>query len=207
MSELDAPSAEASRTAAPASPLAHAWRSGSHGPVPIGITISQRRLSIVQLTERKGQAGSVPAALESVTGLSLPGPGEMRSARELSAVWVQPGSWLLVQPWRAEPSLARVVEAACGRTASIVDLTGGKAVLRLTGPKARDVLAKGCRIDLHPRAFGPGCAAATVIGHVDTLLLQVDEAPTFDLVVGSTYAASFLDWLEHAAEEYGYELI
>jgi sarcosine oxidase subunit gamma len=91
--------------------------------------------------------------------------------------------------------------------ASVVDLTGGRLALRLSGKRARDVLAKGCRVDLDPRAFGPGRAAATIIGHVETLVIQADAAPTFDLIVGSSYAASFLDWLQHAAAEYGYELI
>jgi sarcosine oxidase gamma subunit len=42
---------------------------------------------------------------------------------------------------------------------------------------------------------------------VDTLVIQVDEASTFDLIVGSTYAANFLNWLQHAAAEYGYEMM
>jgi sarcosine oxidase subunit gamma len=171
------------------------------------VTIAERRLAIVQLSARKGREADAIAAIESVTGVGLPDPGHASSARDLMAVWAQPSSWLLMQPWRSAPSLARVIEAACGQTASIVDQTWGKAALRLCGPKARDVLAKGCRIDLHPRAFGANRAAATVIGHVDTLIIQVDDAPTFDVIVGSTYAASFLDWLEHAAEEYGCELI
>lgn len=171
------------------------------------MTISERHLTFVQLTARKGQADAVPAALESVTGLSLPLPGQMASARELVAVWVQPRSWLLMQPLRSGASLARVLDAACGSMASVVDLTGGRTALRLSGGRVLDVLAKGCRVDLHPRVFRRGRAAATIIGHVDTLVIQVDDAPTFDLVVGSTYAASFLDWLQHAAAEYGYELI
>jgi sarcosine oxidase gamma subunit len=39
------------------------------------------------------------------------------------------------------------------------------------------------------------------------VVIPIDEAPTFDLIVPATYAASFLDWLERAAEEWGYELI
>lgn len=47
--------------------------------------------------------------------------------------------------------------------ASIFDQSGGRTVLRLSGPRARDVLAKGLPIDLHSRAFGPGSAATRTI--------------------------------------------
>ena len=205
---MSEPSNPAGNALIAASPLAHHWRPGRHGAAePDVMTISERRLAIVQLTARKDQVEATAAALASVTGLDLPQPGHTSSARDLMAVWAQPNSWLLMQPLRPGPSLPRVLDAACGGVASIVDLTGGRAVLRLAGGRVRDVLAKGCRIDLHPRAFGPGRSAMTVIGHVETVVIQIDEAPTFDLIVPATYAASFLDWLERAAEEWGYELI
>lgn len=192
----------------PASPLTSHWRPGHRGTESsTPVAISERGLAFVQLTARRGQADAVQSALASVTGLDLPAPGHTASARELVAVWVQPRSWLLMQPLRSGSTLARVLEAACGSMASVVDLTGGRLTLRLSGTRARDVLAKGCPVDLHPRAFGPGRAAATSIGHVDTLVIQVDEASTFDLIVGSTYAANFLNWLQHAAAEYGYEMM
>lgn len=192
----------------PVSPLAHHWRPGRHGAAgPDVLAISERRLAFVQLTARKGQVEAMTAALAGVTGLDLPQPGHTSSARDLMAVWTQPNSWLLAQPLRPGPNLPRVLDAACGTSASIVDLNGGKVVLRLAGGRVRDVLAKGCRVDLHPRAFGPGRCAMTVIGHVKTVVAQIDDAPTFELIVGASFAVSFLDWLERAAEEWGYELI
>jgi sarcosine oxidase subunit gamma len=65
------------------------------------------------------------------------------------------------------------------------------------------MLSRGCRVDLHPRAFGPGRAASTMIAHVGCLVHQVDDAPSYDLVVFSTFAQTFLEWLLHAAAEDG----
>ena len=40
--------------------------------------------------------------------------------------------------------------------AAIVDQSHGRTILRVTGPKVRDALAKGVPVDLHPRAFTDG---------------------------------------------------
>ena len=63
---------------------------------------------------------------------------------------------------------------------------------------ARAVLARGCRIDLHPRAFGPGRAASTTIAQIGCLIHQTDDAPAFDLTVFATLAEPFFHWLVEA---------
>ena len=87
-----------------------------------------------------------------------------------------------------------------------VNLRPGKVVVRVSGARARDVLAKGCPVDLHARAFGPGAAAATEIAHMGCLVWQVDDRPTFDLAVNRSLSKSFWSWLAASAAEYGYEV-
>ena len=88
----------------------------------------------------------------------------------------------------------------------MVDQSHGRAVLRLAGARARDVLAKGCRLDLHPRAFRPGMCAQTAIAQIGVLLHQVDERPTYDLYVAGGYAVDLLEWLTASAAEFGYRI-
>ncbi len=171
-----------------------------------GTAIAERRLAIVQLQARKGQEPALATAIVSAFGLTLPPPGQASSADSTTAVWIQPGSWLVLAPFTARGDLARRLAGGVAGLASVTDQTFGKAVLRLSGERARDVLAKGCRVDLHPRAFGPGRAAATTIAQIGCVLVQADEAPTFDLVVPSTLAEAFLEWLEASAAEFGCEI-
>ncbi|MGH3851274.1 MAG: sarcosine oxidase subunit gamma, partial [Pseudonocardiaceae bacterium] len=98
------------------------------------------------------------------------------------------------------------LEAALAGSASLVDQSDGKAVLRIAGPRTRDVLAKGCPLDLHPRVFKPGDAATTAISLIPCQLWQIDEAPTYDIAVASSYAGSFWRWLTASAAEYGYQV-
>jgi sarcosine oxidase subunit gamma len=81
----------------------------------------------------------------------------------------------------------------------VTDVSQGRTMLRIAGPDARDWLAQGCPIDLHPAAFPPGACAQTAIARMPCLLLAVDATPTFDVSVSRSYARSFWDWLATAS--------
>ena len=72
---------------------------------------------------------------------------------------------------------------------SAVDVSAQRIILRLRGPRVRDVLAKGCAIDLHPRVFGRGCSAQTTLGRAGVVLLALCDAGDDYLVfVRSSFA-------------------
>jgi sarcosine oxidase subunit gamma len=91
--------------------------------------------------------------------------------------------------------------------AAVSDQSGSRAVMRVSGPRVRDALAKGCMIDLHHRAFGPGDAAMTSIAHIVAHVWQLDNIPTYDLVVSRSMAASFWSWFETSAAQFGYTVL
>ena len=75
--------------------------------------------------------------------------------------------------------------------------------LRLTGLRVRDVLAKGCSIDLHPRVFGRGRSAQTALGQAGVVLLALsDAADDVVVLVRSSFAGYLADWLLDAALEF-----
>jgi sarcosine oxidase subunit gamma len=90
--------------------------------------------------------------------------------------------------------------------ASISDQSGGRTVLRVSGPRARDVLAKGLPIDLHPRVFAPGSAATSAIALMGVQLWQIDDRPSYDIALFRSLSASFWRWLASSAAEFGYEV-
>ena len=76
--------------------------------------------------------------------------------------------------------------------------------MRLTGSRVRDLLAKGCSIDLHPRVFTPGTAVQTTIGQAGVILLALSDAgDDFLVLVRSSFAGYLADWLLDAAQEFG----
>ena len=173
-------------------------RDGAAGGTPV--ILSERRVDIVQVM-------GTEATVRDIAGLALPKPGRAEIAGNAMAVWIQPSSWLVIRPRGTEGSLARTLADASGGAVAVVDQSHGRAVLRLSGTDARDVLAKGCRLDLHPRAFSAGSAATTTIDHITVTIVQIDAAPTYDLVLPANFAEAFLDWLRMSAAEFGYEII
>jgi len=97
--------------------------------------------------------------------------------------------------------------AELGQLAAVTDQTDARAVLKLHGPRVRDVLAKGCPVDLHPRAFRRGDTALTTIGGIGTQIWWADVDEAFHLAVPRSMAGSFWSWLVPSAQEFGVEIL
>lgn len=191
----------------PRSPLAAFEPKGRLGAAsPSPVAIAEVRLAIVQVQARRGRAADVAAAAEQKLGIALPGPGRFDRAGELSAAAIAPDTWLFTAPFVQEGALAARIGDAFAGIAAVTDQSHGKTTLRISGTAARSVLDKGCRIDLHPRAFSVGHAAVTPIDHVTLLIAQIDDAPTYYLVAPSTLVQSLLEFLAASAAEFGYTL-
>ena len=120
------------------------------------------------------------------------------------AVWLGPDEWLLTSTTETPEELEALVRAVVvplGGAAA--DVSAQRIGLRLTGPRARDVLAKGCSIDLHPRVFRRGSSAQTTLGQAGVVLLALSAAGDEYLVlVRSSFAGYLADWLLDAALEF-----
>jgi sarcosine oxidase subunit gamma len=122
----------------------------------------------------------------------------------IAAFWLGPDEWLAVAPEaEGERLLADLGGALAGRHAAALDQSAARGVLRLSGPRARDVLAKGCRLDLHQGVFKPGQCAQTAIARALVLICALDEMPSFDLYVRPSFSHYITHWLLDAMAEYG----
>ena len=193
--------------ALPLSPLAHVLSPGRYGralPEGPGVTLSGvHPCEIVSVIAAKGKTTALAAALKKDFGLALPGMGQSAQARGLMMVGVQPDSRLVVQP--GGQGLAGKLDGKLGKLAMVTSQSHGRTLMRIAGPRARDVLSKGTAVDLHAQAFKPGMAAATQIGHVGVTIVCTG-ADSFDLITGSTFAAGFWDGLCELSLEWGYEV-
>lgn len=191
----------------PIHPLAGVAKPGRHGDAgedPVRITLPRR--DIVQVAVRRGHAAAVAQLLRGRYGLDLPEVGRATDADAHAAIWIQPGAWMLTAPRGAEGALAGEVARLLAGHAAVIDQSHGRTTIVIEGAQARAVLAKGCRIDLHPSVFGPGHAASTVIAQVNCLIRQLDATPRFEMTVFSTLAEPFFHWLADSAAGSGYEI-
>ena len=179
---------------------------GRYGPPgEPGIVIAERSgLGLATVARRKG--GPLRVAVKASYGVDLPDGSAVVQGREVSFVGYGPGQWLAVSETLAGETLARDLAERLRGLASISDQSGGRTVLRVKGPRARDVLAKGLPIDLHHSVFGPGSAATSTISLMGVQLWQVDDAPTYDIALFRSVSASFWRWLTASAAGFGYEV-
>jgi len=155
---------------------------------------------------READVPTVRSALRKSPRIALPEqPNGAASAGGRIAIWIAPRRLWLVAAAQDAGSLAGLPDLVAGR-AAVTDLSHARVVLRLSGPEARTTLAKLCRIDLHPKAFGPGRTAQTPLGQIPALIHCVDEAQTFDLYLPRSLARSATEMLIDAAAEFGLEI-
>lgn len=169
------------------------------------VSIDERAgLGIHVISAGAGREPEIASLVHSQTGLELPAGPKRVSKDQLSLIGTAPGQWLAVADGGgARERLGKLVDALAG-LATVADVSDGKAVLRVSGPRVRDALTKGCSLDLHPRSFKPGDAATTPVALIDCQIWQLDETPAYELAVPSSFAESFLHWFTSSAVEFGY---
>lgn len=174
-------------------------------PADAGVTLSEQPFT--GYINLRGDSGdeTFTKAVRDVTGLDLPiEPNTFVEDGEFSAIWLGPNEWYIVTPAGDELSVIEKLESALAdRHVAINDLTSGLTTVRLTGANARDLLQKGCTLDLHPRSFGAGQCAQTLVAKSGALILYRGDEPTFELVVRRSFADYLFVWFEDAAIEYG----
>ncbi|CAO4183280.1 sarcosine oxidase subunit gamma [Methylorubrum aminovorans] len=210
MSEAATTQASSSRAPSPLWRPRGAWegagKTGRYGAAkgPAGIRLMLRDgFGLATLIAADGKEADLRAILTERFGLSLPEAGAAHIEGERGLVWSAPGQWLSVAP---SPRDLRDLPEALRGVAAVTDQSDSRALVRISGPQARAMLAKGVAVDLHPRAFGPGQVAVTSIAHIGVQLWQRDAEPTYEIAVARSFAGSFWHWLEHAAAEFGYEV-
>jgi sarcosine oxidase gamma subunit len=84
-------------------------------------------------------------------------------------------------------------QQACEGIAAVVDLSSALAPFRIDKSAQYAKLAGGCRLDLDPKAFQEGDAAATLIAQVQVILARLPDALL--VLTPSTTARHFKEWL------------
>lgn len=175
------------------------------GPGPHSLVAGWREgLSILNL---RGPAGSAAfqGAVAGALGLALPTwPGGVAEHEGLRLVWVGPDDWFVIGAKGQAERLAAVLRLAlAGQHHAVTDVSSGYTVLHLSGPPARDVLAQGCPLDLHPRAFTVGAAAGSHFFKASVWLWQTDASPAYELLVRRSFMGYAWEMLARTTAECG----
>jgi sarcosine oxidase, subunit gamma len=167
---------------------------------PLYLTVTSERTFLeIRSWLPEHKLGQPPAAL---AGCALPSEVGATLAGPLRVLCVAPAEWVLVarEPWSTIFARHAAAEPTPGLV--LLDVTDAYATLKVRGREAREVLSKGCGLDLHPRAFPPGRCARTRFAQIPLIIDHVDDEQGFDLHVARSYVRWLADWLQDAALEF-----
>lgn len=138
-------------------------------------------------------------------GIALPlSPNTTTRGERLTAFWLGPRSWLLVAerpgaPFEDFDGQRDAVNAVGG---ALFDVSTSRVAFRVAGPYALAILAGGCPLDLHARAFPAGACAQSLFGHVNALVHKIDETPAFVVMVARSFGQDVSHALRDSAARY-----
>jgi len=106
-------------------------------------------------------------AVSGLTGQEIPAVNRANVVGDAGLCWMSPDELLVLVPYvQVEAKLAELNTALGGEHALAVNVSDARAVFRVTGDSARDVMAKLAPVDLSPGAFEPGHFRRTRLAQV-----------------------------------------
>ena len=168
----------------------------------VGLSIRTRlNTSLINLRAED----KIKAKIKKLFGTALPkAANKMTAIGTRRALWLGPDETLLIFDEAQEAELMLSIKDTLNQTHYAATLiSDAYHIFQLTGPHIRDVLSKGCSLDLHESAFISGDCAQTGLGQA-AVTLAAEEDGSFLLICRTSFADYISSWLKDAAIEYGY---
>ncbi|WP_420899261.1 sarcosine oxidase subunit gamma [Fertoeibacter niger] len=138
-----------------------------------------------------------PAAVQAAVGLGLPAQRRIIMDGQRAVGWMSPDELLLILPYAdAAAALQRIAAALDGVHHLAVDVSDARAVFRITGPRADQVLTKLCPVDL--AALAPDELRRTRAAQVAAAFWR--EGDGYTLVSFRSVAGYVMGLLSHSAQ-------
>ncbi|MDA0963235.1 MAG: sarcosine oxidase subunit gamma [Proteobacteria bacterium] len=143
----------------------------------------------------------VKKAATGAAGTDMPGPGAAKIKGDHGLCWMSPDEVLVLCPYdKVAATVARLEKALAGEHALVVNVSDARASFCVSGPKARDVMAKLAPVDLAPQAFLPGMFRRSKLAQVPAAFWMTNNG-TFRIVCFRSVAQYVFDLLKVAAQE------
>jgi len=168
------------------------------------VTMAERPFRRLLVLRANAADTKVRKAVKDALGTAPPtDPSTTARGGGCTLLWVGPDEWLVAADQDDAGLADRLARALAGHHAAVTEVSEARACIALGGARSRDLLAKGCPLDLHPRVFGPGRCASTLFAKANVLIHQTSDEPGYDLYVARSFADYVWRWLEDAALEFG----
>jgi sarcosine oxidase subunit gamma len=149
------------------------------------------------ITLRAKGVKALDKAVKSVTGTKLPAQRRIEVKGDHACGWMSPDEYLLIVPYaEVTDALAKLAKALAGEHHLAVDVSDARAVFRIEGDKAADVLRKLSPVDVD--RLEPGELRRSRTAQVAAAMWA--EGGGFTLVCFRSVAAYVMGLLTHSAQ-------
>ncbi len=197
----EAPVARSPIAPAPPVTVEHGWE--------ISTRRSYADLRIMDCTPLAKVLVRAPADGEVARMLAVPLGRAARDEHETLVVGSGPGEWLLLaSPGAAEAVIRRVEEVPDENLISVFDATHGRALMRITGARAADLLAKVCGVDFSEEVTPDGAAFRSSVAKLVTDVVRDDQDGVLSYLLHCERSSGqyLFDSLIDAGDEFGIEV-
>ena len=176
---------------------AHQFSGAGDPPIQIGVPA---RTVCAQLFASKGNEEKLEAKLK-ISGE----PGKVTNSRNSTTLPLAPGQWMVLAKEPDDNFASKLAKRVKG-LGYVSQQSDSRIRISISGSKARQLMSRGCRLDLEGGNMQAGYCAQTTMAQVGVLLHQSSDEPSYDVFVYSGFARSFFDWLIHTSEQFGCEV-
>ncbi len=200
MSEM-VPVARSPISPAPPVTIEHGWE--------VSARRSNADLRIVDCTPLAKVLVQAPPDGEVARALGVPFGRAARDEHGTLVVGSGPGEWLLLSPPGTAPEVAGRVEAVSDDgLVSVVDVTHGRALMRISGAQTPGLLAKVCAIDFSEEVTPDGAAFRSSVAKLVTDVVRDEHRGVRSYLLHCERSSGqyLFDALLDAGDEFGIEI-
>jgi len=157
-------------------------------------------LTIVQIVQYKRSKVQLNSIKIDSLEFSLQN-SKVSSNKETRILWSAPSTWLVIS---RKKNIDETIKEQCNsENFGITDISHSRAVIRIKGMQAKEILKKGCPLNFNE--FEKNNCAGTVFHGINIVVDFVDNDPdTFNLLTLRSFGESFYYHITDAALEFGY---
>ena len=159
-----------------------------------------KNLTIIQLVQYK--KSKIQTSTIKVEDLDLPLESlKVTANKETRVLWNAPRTWLIMSN---KKNIINNIKDKCDHSNfAVTDISHSRAVIQIKGLQAKEVLKKGCPININEIQVN-NCAG-TVFNGITVVVDFVNNNPdTFNLLALRSFSETFYHHITDAALEFGY---
>ncbi len=160
----------------------------------------EKGLSIVQVVQYK--KSQIQLNNIKIDELEFPNENsKVTTNNKTRILWNAPKTWLIISD---KENIIDTIKGKCSEeNFAITDISHSRAVIQIKGAQAREVLKKGCPLNINEFKVN-NCAGSVFHGITIVVDCVKDNPDTFNLLTLRSFGESFYYHITDAALEFGY---